>query len=357
MLNILPNNTTKERLNPNVKPVATISSITDSGGNINTSFTYSSVISSLESNQIPVASAVTPAGTFQEGQIITVTFTLSNNTIYTPQNHIFKVYRGTSVTATSPTQIYSTTGSTTSFQYTIVTADVGSYLIFEITPVVDNGNNPSGTAIRSYYSSQVSSVPSVLDVFDLIRLDAVNVDSDWNSNPSADWLNIGSTGNATKDTNYPVFSTNKLVFTRTSSHRVLVPKTTYTEPKEFWLQFKLNTTGALQNIIAMSGSSYLRVSSGNAYQVNGVTISTHVANTSFHTARLVRNGASSSLTIDNGSPVTFNSGGTTMSGSTLYIGGSSSASNFASMDFHFLGLSSDLLSAGEVTNVWNYFLS
>ncbi len=117
----------------------------------------------------------------------------------------------------------------------------------------------------------------------------------------------------------------------------------------------MNTLGIMQHIISATGSAYLRVSAANAYQVNGVTIPTHVVNTSENLIRLVLNGASSSMTINNGTPVTFNSGGTAQTGITLHVGASSSGTNYCSMDLKFLGLSTNLLTSPEVISVWTYF--
>lgn len=110
-------------------------------------------------NDAPVASSVTFTGTLTEGQVLTGSYSYSDTESNPEGTSTFKWYRSDDGSGTNKAAIGSATAST----YTLVLADVGKYISFEVTPVASAGTL-TGTAVESSLQGAVAVAPVIASV-------------------------------------------------------------------------------------------------------------------------------------------------------------------------------------------------
>ena len=110
-------------------------------------------------NAAPVASLLQISGIFQVGEILTASFTYSDAENDPEGTHTYTWYRADDASGTNQTQIQTGNSST----YTILPADLNSYIAFEVTPLATQGTL-TGLPVLSSYSGPVLS-PSAGGIF------------------------------------------------------------------------------------------------------------------------------------------------------------------------------------------------
>lgn len=296
------------------------------------SYVYSSSTSLLEQNKPPYSNELVKiTGTFLEGSTLTAVI----DTLVIPNGqsvgtHIVKWFR----CGNKKQDFEVIIDGAVTLQYVLTNADVGNYIRCEVTLTQTNGNNLTGEVLYSLHTDLVHGLTfnPITDISwdsaymhnDLVLFDQLKY-----------WLNRGSVKkNAVQDgTNaLPIYDLSRqaLDFTRASSQRLLFTKRNpaWAAPFEMWFRFRLKQLTGNQQIIAFTSSAYLLITSAGALNLSGSIGSSGVisANT-WYTIRVVYNGASSTIEVNNGSPATFNAVATIGTGSAR-IGCAFSQSNF-----------------------------
>jgi hypothetical protein len=296
-----------------------------------------------EANQDLQVKTITVSGTVQVGQTLTISFTVENNSGRPLGTSIVRVYRAADQRGTSKTLASTLMTSTLSTTYPLTLSDLSKYLTFEITPVLEATYSPNGFVKATPYGQIVAGIPSVFDVFDKWRFEFT----------SGSLQNQGNSGDAVMGTNAPVWDSvnNRYNFTRASSQNMLIPKSgTWTETFEIWLKVQMKSTSSTQNIIALASACYIRINSGNI-QINGTNVT--AANTNLNTIRVVFNGVSSKIQINNGVETTFSSGASGGGSGNAFLASSTTGSNFGDLYLHKLyGKENGVLTNPERDAVW-----
>lgn len=120
---------------------------------------YSSIIIATGGNVAPVASSVAFTGTETEGQLLTGTYSYSDADSDAEGTSIIKWYRSDDNSGTNRAAISGATAST----YTLVTADVGKFIQFAVTPVAATGTSP-GIEVFSAYSGAIAAASGPMAV-------------------------------------------------------------------------------------------------------------------------------------------------------------------------------------------------
>ena len=181
------------------------------------------------------------------------------------------------------------------------------------------------------------------------------------------WTNHGSGNNATsgapdapvKATNGSMKSGYGLTFNNVTNTGLQYTSGTVSEPFETWMEFitdasfsgtyRLYANGSATRL-TINASGQLSLA-GTSDVSTGVTLST----STYYVLRIVNDGASSSVTVNNGTPATFTI--TTQNGSSTPKIGSSYTASSGNCDM-ILGSwfqSNGTLSSGEITNMWTWF--
>jgi len=115
----------------------------------------------------PTATSVSFTGSLQEGQTLNGSYTYNDADSDPESGTTFKWYRSNDAGGTGKTAI----GGATSQNYTLVAADVGKYISFEVTPI---NANATGSAVESSINANAvtaaNSAPEFDDADDIISL-------------------------------------------------------------------------------------------------------------------------------------------------------------------------------------------
>jgi hypothetical protein len=341
LVGIISSQTKNPGASSNFAPVI-LNNILTTGATIGGDYTYFSSLD--EYNVKPAINKINVSGSPVEGDLLTISIDATNNTSYGYLNNTLQVFKGASTVDLSPVASTTQTGSTLNFTYTPAVGDIGKYLKFKGTVKLSSGSNKVSDYAFSDYTAIVTAAPSVLDVFDK-----------WRFRFSGGSLqNLGNAGDAVLGTNAPSYSGGRWDFTRASSQYLTIPKNgSWVETFEVWMKFQKKNNSSTQNLIAFSSSVYIRTNSNNI-QVNGQAVTT--IDTNVHVMRVVFNGASSFVQIDNGSQVTFSSGAISTGSGDAYIGSSTILSNFLDgYIYEIYGKENGLLTTGEANDIWSAF--
>ena len=101
-------------------------------------------------NLPPVASNVLISGILNVGELLTGSFTYTDNEGDLEGTHIYQWYRADDASGTNATAITGANSTT----YTLVAADDGKYIAFEVTPEAQTGTSPR-LAVRSLYNGAI----------------------------------------------------------------------------------------------------------------------------------------------------------------------------------------------------------
>ncbi|MBV1922710.1 MAG: lamin tail domain-containing protein [Flavobacteriaceae bacterium] len=112
-------------------------------------------------NAAPVASLLQIAGIFQVGEILTASFTYSDAENDPEGTHTYTWYRADDASGTNQTQIQTGTSST----YTILPADLNSYIAFEVTPLATQGTLTGLSVLSSYDGPVTTASPTASNLF------------------------------------------------------------------------------------------------------------------------------------------------------------------------------------------------
>ncbi|MCF6212654.1 MAG: Ig-like domain-containing protein, partial [Flavobacteriaceae bacterium] len=115
--------------------------------------TYTINVTVTAVNDVPVASNVTFSGTVKVGQQLTGSYTYTDADNDTESGSTYKWYRSDDGSGTNKAAISGATATT----YTLVTADVGKYISFEVTP---NDGTAFGTAVESALQVVLNTAPT-----------------------------------------------------------------------------------------------------------------------------------------------------------------------------------------------------
>lgn len=259
-----------------------------------------------ELNKKPIVDdlVISSDGPYAEDSTLTATLTGRTNGPFTAGTHQYQWYRLSSLSGGTLTSIAGATNST----YTLVAADVGTFIVCAGRYVQSAGGNANSDWFYSEPTVAISAgtggdiVFSWEDFFDIES--GASVPSNWNdAGVSPELVNLGSGEFWTAtSTNKPTFSTDKLVFVKANSHKILKPSTVTHPPKfEVWIKAQFNET--VGNLFSFGSNTLLGMNASTQYTVKGMANQT--GNLSEHVFRIVFNGASSKFQVDNGSEVSF----------------------------------------------------
>jgi hypothetical protein len=261
---------------------------------------------------------------YAEDSVLTATLVGHVNGPFGEGTHQYQWYELSSTSGGTLTAIVGATSST----FTITSAEVGAYIVCAARYVQDAGGN---NASDWYYSEPTPIVVAgtggdiVFAWEDDLKIESgLSIPSDWSDTTVAsELINYGTGDNWTAGaTSKPEYVTNKLVFDKTLSHKIVAGDSS-THPPKFEVWMKLQFTATTGNALTFGSNGLLGIDSSTKFTAKGMTATTGDLNE--HVFRLVYNGASSFLQIDNGTPITFTESTTTASFLTLgrnYTGGS-----------------------------------
>lgn len=115
----------------------------------------SSYYGPIAANQAPVASGVNISGSPDVGNTLTGSYTYSDAENDPQGTSTFQWYRADNNSGLNEAAI----GGATSTTYTLVSGDLGKYILFRVTPVASSGTTP-GTTDSSSYAGPVITVPA-----------------------------------------------------------------------------------------------------------------------------------------------------------------------------------------------------
>lgn len=122
-------------------------------------------------NSPPVATSVAFTGNLANGETLTASFSYNDVDGDAAGAHIYTWYRADDTAGTNQTQIQTGTSNT----YTIIAADIGSFIAVEVTPVAVTGASP-GLSVLSAYDGAVND-PSLIPWINEIHYDDVGGDA------------------------------------------------------------------------------------------------------------------------------------------------------------------------------------
>lgn len=317
------------------------------------SYTY--IGTTPENNKPIYADGLILSGTEEVGEILTLSFdNLSIPNGGLAGAHVYRWYRCNN-TQSSGILIDGETSST----YTIVSADDGKFIRAECDPVQTTGLNQTGNTLYSIFSERISS-----DVFNPV------VDISWDTAFLTDdyssgiWTNSGGGLSAVQDgsANTPVFNSGQgaVEFTRSNSERLKITNQGQSQPLEFWIKFRLKSLTGTQHLVGWNSSMFISInSSGNLSVCQAPAIATGFVINTDYTIRILINGTSTTVQINNGSETTITSGVSTngLGSSTGQIGSSHATTPTNHLDGYIYDyfIKQTALSSTDQTNMWTWF--
>ncbi len=112
-------------------------------------------------NAAPVASLLQISGIIQVGETLTASFTYSDAENDPEGTHLYTWYRADDASGTNQTQVQTGTSNT----YTILPADLNSYIAFEVTPLATQGTLTGIPVLSSYDGPVTSASPTASNLF------------------------------------------------------------------------------------------------------------------------------------------------------------------------------------------------
>lgn len=267
-----------------VLPLFTSSTFTNSGGKVGGTLTYSSPAASAEAAELPEAYDTAFTGTLTEGQDLSITFKVRNNSSQADGAHTLKLYRTTDVNGSGETLVTTLTGGNqvgdvVTFTYTILSAVNGYFIMFEPIPKLADGT--AGTGDRSKISATtVSAAASIYDYFNIGWADNTGFPADWNSNPAAVWTKrAGAFANWAKGATFPDLvdsATDYFDFIQANSDFIssVMGGVSFSAGWELWLEVQSIATSGTHPLVVWSGTGSLRSVSGNVQLRLGGTAAT-----------------------------------------------------------------------------------
>lgn len=322
------------------------------------SYTFYSADSALEANQPPYADSIEVSGTPVAGETLTSSITnlvIPNGKTAGP--HDYQWYRHSHKRNSNGTAIPGATSSS----YVVQEADDGYYLQVVVTLRQFGVQNTTGETYYSLFTERVTS-DSFNPITDIawesayIPADAANFIINGNQ-----WSNRGSLGPMVQDgTNaVPVYDAAEqaMKFTRASAQWLNIPKKNpqWTAPFEIYIRFKPDTLPTLQYIFGFSNTVYLGINSTGGMNFSGNATAMGIVADQWHVARIVWNGATTTVEINHGAPITANAGTGAIGTSTSRFGASFGRSSSFDGWISHLFIKQAVGDTTEQTNMWTYF--
>lgn len=238
--------------------------------------------------------------------------------------------------------------------YVLQAADVGKFINEGASGV--NEFMLNGPEKDSAYTDVIAAGPfnPFTDIawFTALDLDAADIATD------EFVLNQGSGGNAVKTTAIaiPTYdgTYNGLDFDRATAQNLSIPQETKNTDWELWLNFKLTTLAGNQRLVGYGGSHYVRVTAAGRIFFGATDTGIDILAATDYLIRFKVQGATSLITINNGTPSAQTLTTNSVSG-TGRLGCDSSDGNFADMKAKAMFDKVTELSAGNVTDMWTYY--
>lgn len=322
------------------------------------SYDFYSSTGSLEANQPPYADSIDVTGVPEVGQTLTASFTnlvIPNGKTAGPHDYVW--LRHGSKRGSNGTPIPGATSST----YLIQEEDDGFYLQCKVTLRQFGVQNTTGETYYSLFTNVVtsSSFNPVTDIaWDSAYLpsDAANFVTNGNQ-----WFNRGTLTAMVQDgTNaVPVYdpAEQALKFTRTASQWLNMPKKNpqWAPAFEIYIRFKPDTLPTLAYLFGWTNSAYMGVTSTGGVNTSGTATSMGILADQWNVLRIVWNGASTTLELNHGAPVTTNAGiGTIGTGTGRFGASFGRTSSFDGWVSHVF-IKQVVGDETEQNNMWEYF--
>lgn len=272
-------------------------------------------------------------------------------------DHVYRWYRSLNKTASYEEEIIADE------IYVADSGDVGWYLRSEcdLKQAEGTGQNLTGQTLKSSYSQLIVDPDNFNPFADIATWDtAIDKGTAANIATQQFWVNRASVdGNGLPGVvALPVWDSvkNAVRFTRASSQACRIQAAgSYLAPFELWIKFITPTAfSGTQALCGFSGSHLITISSAGLLSVSGVsTGQTLTVNTSY-TLRVVFNGASSTWTLNNGTPTAISISTNAVGTPNWRLGCQFNDTNYFDGWIEYVFLNDTGLSAGDITDMWTW---
>lgn len=324
------------------------------------SYNYVNLLLIPEANKPPYVESLTlsPATGLSVGMQVTATV----NGLIIPNgnpagSHTYRWYRCSDKKQGNEVLIAGATGST----YTITSSDGGYYLRCEVDPKQTGGINTTGDTVKSFHT-EIIDTTAFLPWMDIAWDNAYVHNDTAGFGTSQFWPARGSKGEAIQDgiVALPVYDAIKgaLRFTRSSSQNLLFPKKNpaMAEPCEVWVKFELASDPTANTfLLSWSSSLYVMITSANRISVSSANATQVLSPNLQYVARIVFNGASSTVEINHGVPETINVPVFGFGNTNGRIGSSFVAGSFFDGWIHDVFINDTPLTSEEQIKMWTWF--
>lgn len=365
MIPIITNRPTKSRPPlPLEARYVSIPAILQVGVAATVTYTYYSSNGRPENNRPPLAEDLVLSGTTTVGQVLTATIVelrIPNGS--TAGTHTYRWYRCTDAQESNDILLGETNSS-----YTLVEADSAKLIRVECNPVQVGGLNPMGETIYSHCSDRIASstfnpvyANTWESVYFPVDLETFNTSGRW-ANNAVDYDGKSIVRDGVRALPTYDGTEGAMKFIRASLQCASMPKRnpSWAAPLEIMIRFKLNALVGNQHLLAFTASQFIYVTSIGALNVSGGVVPGITLTTGkWYLLKVILNGGSTTVQLNNGTPV-----GAASSTAGIGIGSARIGCSFAASSSTFLDgwishilISNALLISPNSTNTVNWFIA